>query len=126
MSTNQKLSLVEFQKKLSKYCSSGADCAVQEEDLLSRLEKLIVQRDDCLAQMIKKKEAETACSEDISGLEHQLAELVELLENTEKKCNLLALEQVSIDAEERPARQTTQQDTLQPALIHSSNELNEQ
>uniref|UniRef100_A0A182VQB4 Uncharacterized protein n=1 Tax=Anopheles minimus TaxID=112268 RepID=A0A182VQB4_9DIPT len=125
MNASERVSLVEFHQQLLNYCIQGAGCTVQEKDFLSRLEKLIVQRDACLAQMIKKKESERMCSEDISDLEHQHAELVERMESIEKKCKLLALEQLSIDDEERPAKQLTRPDALQSAVANNSDQLNE-
>ncbi|XP_049285396.1 uncharacterized protein LOC125764828 isoform X2 [Anopheles funestus] len=126
MNQNEKLTFAEFHQKLLKYCSNGARYSAQENDILSRFEKLIVQRDACLAQLIIRREAEMVCSEDISDTEHQLAELVERLESIEKKCKLLTLEQQLNDAEERPDKQLPQQEVLEPTVDSASNELNEQ
>uniref|UniRef100_A0A182RBU3 Uncharacterized protein n=1 Tax=Anopheles funestus TaxID=62324 RepID=A0A182RBU3_ANOFN len=126
MNQNEKLTFAEFHQKLLKYCSNGARYSAQENDILSRFEKLIEQRDACLVQLIIKREAELVCSEDISDTEHQLAELVERLESIEKKCKLLTLEQQLNDAEERPDKQLPQQEALEPTVDSTSNELNEQ
>ncbi|XP_053669237.1 uncharacterized protein LOC128719634 [Anopheles marshallii] len=126
MKHSEKITFAEFHQKLLKYCSNGAHCAAEEKDIRSRFEQLIAQRDECLGQLIKMREAEMVCNEDISDTEHQLAELVKRLESIEKKCNVLTLEQLSIDVEERPAKQLSQQDAVEPTLADNTNQLNEQ
>ncbi|XP_052890319.1 uncharacterized protein LOC128298590 [Anopheles moucheti] len=126
MKHNDKITFAEFHQKLLKYCSNGAHCSAEEKDIRLRFEQLIVQRDACLGQLVKKREDEMVCNEDISDTEHQLAELVKRLESIEKKCNVLSLEQLSIDAEERPAKQLSRQDAVEPIVADNTNLLNEQ
>uniref|UniRef100_A0A182QXX6 Kinetochore protein SPC25 n=1 Tax=Anopheles farauti TaxID=69004 RepID=A0A182QXX6_9DIPT len=102
MDRNESLSLAKFNQKLLKYCTNAAKCYTQEKELVSRFEKLITKRDTFLAQLIKDKEADMACAEQIVDLQHQHEEAQELLDNFEKKCNLLALEQMSLENVERP------------------------
>uniref|UniRef100_A0A182N6X7 Kinetochore protein SPC25 n=1 Tax=Anopheles dirus TaxID=7168 RepID=A0A182N6X7_9DIPT len=102
MERNLKISLAEFNQKLLKYCTNGAHCSTQEKELVARFEKLITQRDTILAQLHKEKEAGLACADYIVDLQHQHEEAQELLDNLEKKCNLLAMEQMSLETVEQP------------------------
>ncbi|XP_035890707.1 uncharacterized protein LOC118502541 [Anopheles stephensi] len=126
MNEQEKLSFAAFSQKLLKYCSNSAHCSVQEKEIVTRFEKLIAQRDECLAHLVKRKEEDLVCTEDISDMEHQLVEAVEFLESIEKKCNLLSLEQLSIDGEERPIKEDAQQHASEPAVEESSYRSNEQ
>nr|XP_040223523.2 uncharacterized protein LOC120949942 [Anopheles coluzzii] len=125
MDQNGKLSFAEFNQKLLKYISNSVHCDAQEKDIISRFKKLVEQRDACLAQLHKKKELELVYSEDIKGLQQQHAKAVEVLEGIEKKCNLLALEQLSIDGTQLPVKESTEQNKPQGSTdpSHQMNEM---
>ncbi|XP_050072006.1 uncharacterized protein LOC126559874 [Anopheles maculipalpis] len=126
MNEQEKLTFAAFSQKLLKYCSNSAHCSVQEKEIVTRFEALIAQRDTCLAHLVKRKEEDLLCTEDISEMEHQLVEAVEFLESMEKRCNLLTLEQLSIDGEERADKELAQQDASEPSVEESSYQFNVQ
>ncbi|XP_050088789.1 uncharacterized protein LOC126573042 [Anopheles aquasalis] len=86
----EKITLLEFRKKLKKYADQNAAYDEQNADLIHRLETILNQRDACLKQLAKESECARKLKDDIHDLKYEKQDALELLSSVQKKCDRLA------------------------------------
>ncbi|XP_058115811.1 uncharacterized protein LOC131288497 [Anopheles ziemanni] len=85
MEQNSHLSLASFSRKLRKYCTNAAECAVKEKECVSRLETIITQRDACLVHLAEQKDKHSLLCEELEDLQNQREDALEFYHNAEKR-----------------------------------------